>query len=68
MKQQRNILIELRSTKERWGILPQKKTKQQEYKNNKLNGNNKKQNLFARPPHWSYTLLANLDHPNEELY
>ena len=38
MKQQRNILIELRSTKERWGILPQKKTKQQEYKNNKLNG------------------------------
>ena len=60
MKQQRNILIELRSTKERWGILPQKKTKQQEYKNNKLNGNNKKQTLFARPPHWSYTLLANL--------
>ena len=32
-KQQRNILIELRSTKEGWGILPQKKTKQQEYKN-----------------------------------
>ena len=58
-KQQRNILIELRITKEGWGILPQKKTKQQEYKNNKLNGKNKKQTLFARP-HWSYTLLANL--------
>ena len=59
-KQQRNILIELRSTKEGWWILPQKKTKQQEYKNKKLNGNNKKQTLFARPPHWSYTLLVNL--------
>ena len=44
-KQQRNILIELRSTKGGWRILPQKKTKQQEYKNNKLNGNNKKQTL-----------------------
>ena len=41
-------------------ILPQKKTKQQEYKNNKLFGNYKKQTLLARPHHWSYTPLANL--------
>ena len=47
-KQQRKILIELRSTKEGWGILPQKKTKQQEYKNKKLKGNNNKQTLLAR--------------------
>ena len=59
-KQQRNILIELRSTKEGWGIPPQKKAKQQEYKNKKLKGNNNKQTLLTRPPHWSYILLANL--------
>ena len=49
-----------KKTKEGWGILPQKKTKQQEYKNIKLFGNYKKQTLLARPHHWSYTLLANL--------
>ena len=39
-KRQRNILIEKRSTREEWGILPLKKTKLQEYENKKIQCNN----------------------------
>ena len=35
-----NVLIEKRSTREGWGILPPKKTKLQEYENKKIQCNN----------------------------